>query len=469
MNVAARVLPGPTLASWRRLKHRWARPWSLEASGWLVAAAGALLFLDSAGTVDVGFTLRPSDVLLGAASVVGLPWVLRGWARLPRILQVSAAALIAVYLLATIFGPATTRPGLARTSHRELVYLAYLLLGITTIGLVVGIRAGGWPLRRIVWALVAGLFVEAAYAAYQWPAQHYGWPLHDINNAPNSDNFTTGHRFQGNGLFGWERVRGTFKEPLVLGSYLASVAALAVAGLARARPRSRRARMAGLIVAIVALTLTSSSLTWGATTLVALLIATTWAVASGRPRPSTALGAVLAIAVLTAPLVFTHAEVASGITGRSAVGLQTTVLSRRDAWQEVGRQWAPQPVLGHGPGQSSVLMAYRPDVPGAPVVLGSAYGVWGSALLDAGIAGLAAWILLLGSLFALALRALLRGVRPLAWGAVSAAAIAVILGDTFGDRFDPKVWLLLGVMAATCERAGRQAGGGRQEPDRPAH
>jgi hypothetical protein len=471
VKMAARALLGATLARWRRLENRWAQPRALEITGWLVVAAGLLLFLDSAATFEVGFTMRLSYLALVAANVVGFPWVVRGWARLPVAVRASAAALVALYIVAALFGDAVVRQGIARTTHRELVYLGDLVLGLGTIGLVVGLRAAGWPLRRLAQALVAGLFVAAAYVLYQWPAQHYGWPLADINNAPNSDNFSFGHRNQGLGLFNWERPRGTFKEPLILAAYMASVLPVGIALALGAHGRIRRALLVGLGVCLVALTITASSLTWGISVLVALFVATTWALASARPRQSAVLGAVLIVSVCAAPVMFTNANVASGITGRTAEGLQLTASSRSDAWQDVGQAWAGKPILGHGPGQSSVLLAYRPDPAAvdlnhAPLVLGSAYGLWAAALLDAGLAGLTAWVLLLGSLFVLSVRALMRKRTLLAWGATAGAVVAVSLGQVYGDRFDLKVWLLLALMAAaTCVPAESNAAERRREPD----
>jgi hypothetical protein len=473
--VAARTLPDAAVARWRRLEGRWARPRLRDASGWLVVVAAALLFLDSAATFEAGFTVRLSYLALAAATVVGFPWVVRGWARLPAAVRLSAAALVAVYLVAALFGDAVTRPGLARTSHRELVYLADLLLGLATIGLVVGLRDSGWPIRKLAYGLVAGLLLAVAYVLYQWPAQHYGWPLADINNAPNSDNFSLGHRNQGLALFGWERPRGTFKEPLILAAYLSAVVPVGIALLLGAGGRARRALTLLVGAALVAVVLTASSLTWGMSALVALFVATGWALVTGRARAAGALGAVLIVAVFAAPIVFTHADVASGLTGRSAEGLQLTVLNRRDAWEAVGQAWADKPILGHGPGQSSVLLAYRPDPSAvhqtyAPVVLGSAYGLWGAALLDAGLAGLAAWVLFLGSLFTLAVRGLLRKPGAFAAGATAAAAVAMLLGQVFGDRFDLKVWLLLALMAAATGQPGEgEAAGTRRQADHAAH
>jgi len=438
-----------------------------------------MLFLDSAGTFEAGFTVRASYVLLAAANAVGLPWVVRGWSRLPVAVRVSAAALIAVYALAALVdGHPAPAPGLTRTSHRELVYLLDLVLGLGTIGLIVGLRAAGWPLRRLVWGLLVGLALAVVYAAYQWPAQHFGWPWADINSAPNTDNFSHGHRFQGRGLFGWERIRGTFKEPLFLASYVGALLPLLVLAVVRTGGRLRAPLAVTLVLAIAVLALAASSLTWGVMLLVGLALSVVWAVAFGRPRPAAVLGGLLVIGVLMAPLAFEHAGVVAGATGRSGAQLQSTATNRRDAWRQVGDRWSAKPLLGYGPGQSSVLLAYRPDPSAvgrttAPLVLGSAQGLWAASLIDTGLLGLTAWLATLGGLFAVALRALLGRAEPFAWAAFAAAGIATLLGQAAGDRLDLKVWLLLGLMMAVSLRSDRQsadqgtgASSGSQEPGR---
>jgi O-antigen ligase len=208
------------------------------------------------------------------------------------------------------------------------------------------------------------------------------------------------------------------------------------------------------VVAVLALT--ASSLTWGVMLLVGLALSVAWAVAFARPRPAAMLGCLLVIGVLTAPIVFQHASLVAGATGRSGAQLQATSANRRDAWRRVGERWSAKPLLGYGPGQSSVLLAYRPDPgpggpPKAPVVLGSAQGLWGASLLDTGLVGLAAWLFTLGGLFGFALQALLRRAESLAWAAFAAAGVATLLGQLAGDRLDLKVWLLLGLMTAASQ------------------
>ena len=111
-------------------------------------------------------------------------------------------------------------------------------------------------------------------------------------------------------------------------------------------------------------------------------------------------------------------------------------------------------MLGHGPGQSAVRLAYRPEGaairPGleAPVVLGSAQGLWAAALIDVRLVGLAAWAALLGGLFALGIRAFMGAPSWRSVAIVGAAAAAVVLGQVAGDRLELRVWLLLGMLGA---------------------
>ena len=202
----------------------------------LVLLAGTSLFLSAAGTLEIGYTLAPSYILLCAAVVTGLPSVLRGWLNLPFQCRVAAVSLVTVYVLGAAFGSGAGLPAAgARSSHRSLLYLADSTLGLAALGLMVGTFVRPGRSRQLAsWVAIGGV-LAALYALYQWPAQHFGWPLADVNNTVNSDGYTTGRLFQGVGVIGWERVRGTFKEPLLLGSYLALILPVAIGLAATAR------------------------------------------------------------------------------------------------------------------------------------------------------------------------------------------------------------------------------------------
>ena len=384
---------------------RW---WSLArpASQALGLAGLFALFLNAAGTFDAGFTLTPSYLLLGLSVAVGFPGVVRGWQRLPTACQVAGCLLVGVYLIGVVFGSDLQLPSAsARSSYRDLVYLVDVGLGLAVMGLLSDIAADPGGLRRAATWVCAGGLIAAAYALYQWPAQQFDWPFADVNNALNSDGYTSGHRFQGEGILGWERVRGTFKEPLFLASYLAVVLCLS-AGLAVREHRLLGAppahRDGGGLPARA----------WTHRILTDLGRADP----RGRGHRSPCRGE-----LWTGPA----GRGARGHSGGRPADRTAAVCRSGDPVPVDGSFWyclaghvrqpsegvargvgsisAQRPVLGHGPGQSSVRLAYRPDDgPGsdAPIVLGSAQGLWASALIDSGLIGLFAWGYLLTSVFA---------------------------------------------------------------------
>lgn len=307
--------------------------------------------------MEIGFTLQLSYGATAAAVVVGAPFVLRGWDRLPRGLRVAACGLLAVYVLAGLLGDHRAMAGAQRSSNRGLVYIADLVLGVAAVGLVAGLADTPRRLRRRVLCLSAGALPGAIIALYQWLALRFGWPLSDINTAPNSDGFSTGHRNQAPGLLGWERVRGTFKEPLFLATFLAtSVPVLAAVAWASAG-RTRVIAAGGLCFAALVLALTVSSLTRGVLGLCVVSGACLLAVARRRVGAAAA-GAAVAAVIVIGPVVFVDPGVLSAATGRSPEKPRLMTANRTVAWTDALRVWERRPVIGTGPGQSAVRLAY---------------------------------------------------------------------------------------------------------------
>lgn len=452
------MLTGKILDAWRGAgAERW--------TAWLMVAAAAVLPLQSTATVDIGYTLRPSYILLGAALVIGLPVAVRGWRRAPRWLGVIAMALAGVYLLATAFGDMATIAGTARGGgSRALVYLVDLVLGLGVIGLVCGLWAGLDQLRPLITATVVGAGLAALYAIWQWPAQEFGLPMEDILTTRDSNGVTTGGE-QGPGLFGWERVRGTFLEPHFLGGFMASIAPLALAVASWTGGRLRMAAWAAGAMMILALILTSSASAWAVFGLAALCAAAAWGIGAGRPRPAMAAAMAACAAILLAPSLVVAPETLARATGRDAQTLVATADFRKQTWDTALDIWAARPAIGFGPGQSSVQLSLVQQGDRA-AGLNSAQGVWAAALVDAGVPGLALWLLLLGGTSLLAFLAL--GARP-SW--TSAALAAAVLAGSLSaliatDRLDLRVWLLAGAAAAstTAVRPLRQGSvGGKGE------
>ena len=457
---------GSTAAS--VLVNAWIGSASRRAATALILAAIALLPLSAAGTFTAGFTLTVSQVLAAGAVAVGAPAALRGWLRLPRPLLLAASTLMLVYVAGALFGLDATIPGqTVRSGHRDLVYVVDTLVGLGIVGILADI-ADRSILRRAGVAFVIAGFLAALYAVYQWFAQHYGWPLADVNNALNSDGFSTGHVHQGSGLLGWERVRGTFKEPLYLGSFLVITLPF-FAALFRGPPRPHRAALIlATGVVLTALLLTVSTLAWGAGLLALLAVGCMWALSRGHVRASAAIATACAVAAVAGPVLFVGPSALSTLTGRTSSALQTTTTNRLDAWDRALERWQSRPVFGYGPGQSAVQLAYRPDtLPGnsEPTVYGSAQGLWAASLIDVGLVGFFSWIALLAALFAFAVQtAFARSDRFILAG-TAAAGVAVIIGELSADRFDIRVWIALGLMLAAASHSGRPA---RQQEDHQA-
>jgi len=455
-----------------RAVDRWSSPRFQTASSLLLGLAFTALFLNAAATVEVGFTLQVSYGATAAAILVGGPIVLRGWRRLPPRLRLAACSLIAAYVLVGLLGDPRPLAGATRSSHRSLVYLADLTLGVAAVGLVVGLADTPQRLRRLIVCFAAGALAGAIIGLYQWLSLHFGWPLSDLNTAPNSDGFSTGHRFQGAGLLGWERARGTFKEPLFFATFLATAIPVLAALAWRSASHRRGLSACGLCLTVLVLVLTISSLAWGVLLMCVLSAACLLAVAHRRVGAATAAGAALTAAVVLGPVVFVNPGVVSLATGRSSQDVSLTAANRIGAWRNAMQAWERRPLIGDGLGQSAVRLAYRPDggaiAPGvtAPEVLGSAQGLWAASLVDGGLLELMAWTMFLGGAAMLLVRAVLRRPDPLVVGLTTAAAVAVLAAQFAGDRLEVRVWLVLGLaVAAASQVGGEQAAEGNGQAE----
>lgn len=468
---AAEVLSFTTFALLIRRRHRvpgrtdlpvlnlitilreWDRPRARTGADRLIMLAAALLPLSAAATVDVGFTLTPSYGLSAVAVVVGFPSVLRGALRVPRPVLLAALSVLGIYAAGAIIGSDVGLSSQVGRSHfRDVVYVVDIALGLAVVALlidVVGRREN--PFDVICWFCV-GAAVAAAYAIYQWFAQHYGWPGANLNNTVNSDGITTGARDQGAGVFGWERVRGTFKEPLLLASHLAIALPMTFALRDRTTGRRRLVWTGAAGLTLLALGLTGSTLAISCLLVAAMTLGCMWSVQRGRLRLSAVLGVAAAGALLAAPAVFVDPGVLSGVTGRSQTELRLTSDNRLDAWRDAAIQWSERPAIGFGPGQSAVRLAYRPDLGPdvqAPLTFGSAQGLWAASLVDTGLVGFFAWAVFFVLLAGATLTVLRRGAPGLLFACGATGLTATLLGQLSADRLDLRTWFALGLLLAT--------------------
>jgi hypothetical protein len=378
----------------------------------------------------------------------------------------SAVLLLAAYVLAALLGrqavlTAQTRAG----STRDLAYIADLTLGLAAIALIAGLARSHLGTRALAIAIAVGGGLAALYAVYQWPAQHFGWPLADVNNTLDSNGATAGGS-QGTGLFGWERVRGTFLEPHFLAAYAASLLPLAIVETWASTVRLRWLARGATVVLVIALALSASLSTWMVLVLGVLIGGTLVVIARGWVLRSAGAAAVVVLALAAAPIGLLAPDRLAAATGRDAPDLVISSEFRRDAWQRALDTWSERPVLGFGPGQSAVrsaLVEQRGEAspPAAPQVLGSSQGLWAAALVDVGVVGFGIWCAFLGAIVVVSARAVLRDPAPLRAAVFTAAIVALVGGEVAGDRLDLRVWVLLGLLLGASATA---RGDSRRDP-----
>ena len=411
----------------------------------LVLLACVAFFLQSAGTVEVVYTIRPSFALLALASVVGFPFVWIGWSTVPRWVLWSGMAVVFVYALAALGGSGTSL-GIGRAGpERALVYLADLGVGLSTFGLVVGLWGPGRSKASLLQAVFLCGALAGAYASYQWVAQKHGWPLSDILSVEDSNAFTTGGP-QGTGVFGYERVRGTFLEPHFLGAFLAVSLPLAVALWCDSDTRRRRWWVgAAASFMLFGLLFTASVPAWAILGVCGMLILVPFFVLNGASYAAGPAAAVLTMLLLAVPLTITYPGLLSNLTGRSAMDLDLTSTFRTETWRDSLEIWAQRPVLGYGPGQSAVQLTAKTAGPHGPG-LASPQGLWAAVLIDAGTLGLGCWAVLLGGLICYGIIGFGRDPTLFGGAIVAAALVAVSSGLMAGDRVELRTWVLLGLL-----------------------
>lgn len=440
----------------------------------LVLLGCVALFLQSAGTVQFVYTVRLSFVLLALATAIGLPLAWGGWVSLPKPIRWSAVAVVAVYVTAGLTSTGTTL-ALARAGpQREFMYLADLAVGLGSFGLLVAICRRPRHERQVLRALVLAGALAGLYGSYQWLAQKFGWPLSDVLSVGDSNGLTTGAS-QGTGLFGFERVRGTFLEPHFLGAFLASSLPLAAAlWFAERDRRVRRWVVASIGAMSAALLFTASAPAWATLALCVLAGVVTTFVLYGRRLPAATAAALFVAALIATVVTLQYPGVLAGLTGRSGADLALTSSFRTDAWDASVDVWAQRPVLGYGPGQSAVQLTAQAAVADAAPGLVSPQGLWAAVLIDIGILGLGCWVLLIGGVLLYSVAGLLRDPRIVGVAIFVAAFAAIVSGLLAGDRFELRAWLLVALLVSVSTRtthqrrsaAGPNGAGGRQ-PDTP--
>jgi hypothetical protein len=430
----------------------WSGAGAETASRALLLAGLATLFLNSAATFQAVYTFRVPYLFVGAAALVGFPFAISGWRRAPEWIRWSALALALVYLAATLTGHQHVLRFGRAGSHRNLIYLADLGLGLASVGLILGLhRSARWR-RDTIFAVSLGAFAVGVYGLYQWFALHESLPLAHVNNTLDTNGITFG-RSQGPGIFGWDRINGTFPEPHSLAAYLAACLPVTLLAASWLRGRRRVAAFAGFAAICLSFLLTISVPLWAALLVGAALGGTLYAVGRGWSGAAAIGAATLVLGCGAIAFVATQPSVLAGLTNRAGQSLNSTTEFRLDTWRRVIATWSKRPILGQGAGQSSVRLAELTLANGEPThVLPSAQGIWAASLVDAGIMGFGAWVWFFTAVIAIVGAALVR--RPkrfqlATFVAVTAAILTALIGD---DRLQLAPWVLIGIALTAAVR-----------------
>jgi O-antigen ligase len=464
-SAGAEALAGDSVA--RRVWATWSSPRLTRLTRLLTLGGAATLFLSATATFHASYTVRVPYLLFGAAVVVGAPVVISGWRRLPAWVRWTALALFLAYVAATVGGDEATLQNARGGSHRDLVYLSDLALGLLVLGLLAGQWGSAEAGRDLLVAVTAGVAISGAYGVYQWFAQHYGLPFADVNNTLDSNGVSAGAS-QGKAIFGWERVRGTFIEPHFFAAYLAAGIPLCCLVAWRARGQWRLLTGAGLGAALIALGLTTSVPAWAALVVAAIVAAALWSMGRGLEGASALAVAACVVVAIGGVAAAASPSMLRAATGRSTQELTYTTSYRTDIWKAAATVWAARPVLGFGPGQSSVRVAQAdPNRTGdARNILASAQALWAASLIDAGVLGFGCWLLLLGGVVWFTGRSLFARAGPVLAATFASATAALLAAQISGDRLELAAWVFVGLAlaAATCEPSAADRGQGDQQP-----
>lgn len=401
-----------------------------------VAAVAALPFrvpLTVGGTT--ANLLVPLYAVIGAGVIAHLAAHLRGRRAPPRarpgVLEWALAAFTVLYAVQATYS------GDAAQALRNVVffYVPFALL----FALLAGLE---WTpaLRRACLRVLVGLGVAFSLVGF---AQYLA-----------GDVFVNAKLEESNAYNPYFRANSLFFDPNVYGRYLVVVILFVVAALAGSR-RARTMTMAGGILALLwcgLLTALSSSsfiaLLAGLAVLVALL-------GHGRVVAAAAGALVVAAAVLVVAFPTTV-----GLRPDSAGSVRKATSGRNKLITGGAELFAQRPLLGWGSGAFAVEYRRAGYETGRRGVAAS-HTIPLTVAVEQGLAGLAAYLALLGAAF----RLLLRGARTaLPRAAVGAAFAALVVHTLLYAAFleDPLSWALLA--AGVAWGAGRRAEPGGTGP-----
>lgn len=297
--------------------------------------------------------------------------------------------------------------------------------------LLIGVRWTPALLRRCVLVLVVIALLLCAVAFVQTATGTVLW----------NDKLRAGNAYNP-----WFRANSLFYDPNVFGRYLAVVAVFAAAVAAWSDRRSDiRAAAAVLVVLWLGLLTTLSESSLGA-----LLVGVVVLAASRRPGRMAA-PVLTAIALVAVAFVVAFPS-AVGLSDDEGPSLDKATSGRSELVSGGLDLFAERPALGWGSGAFSEEYGRLPGTPPDEDVTAS-HTIPLTVAVEQGAVGLAAYLALLATAFAL----LLRGIRRSVPRAAVAAAFAAVVVHTMGYAAfleDPLTWVLLATGVVLAQAAG---------------
>jgi len=393
-------------------------------AGWLLLAASLPLWCAPWGRNP--FELPKALLLWAVVAVMGAAWLTRYrmYDARRNLYPVSCILYLASCILATLF---STNPLLsAQGSYDRMPGLITLLCYLALFLLVAdGLREPA-QVRRLLAAIAGGSAPVVAYGLLQAAGlDPLGWR---VEGAP---------------------VISTLGRSNFLGAYLVLALPLTLAGAYLARDRLRRGAYITLIGAQLACLLaTTARAAWLGALAAGVVLALTVAWRRGHRRLAVA-GGIVGLAGLLAGLI--------ALT--QLPGLEGSIGARATIWRATWPLIVARPLLGYGPETFSLVFTavYPPELvylQGRAVLVDRAHNLVLDTLSSAGVVGLLAYAVLVGTALAAGVRAFVRAPDRLT-RLVLAAGLAAAAGHLVETQLSFPVtttavlfWLTLGMLVA---------------------
>lgn len=316
----------------------------------MIALRTSIELVPEAGS---GRLLRASVVLTGAYTVAAVVWLIRHPPPPARRTSWLAVATVAVAGTSVVSALLSPDPVQAAMGASRWVFLALFVMVLERI------TKNEESIRHLIYALALSSLVPLGMGA--WQVAEGGPPV----------------------MAGVERISGSLSHPNTFGFYLA-VIVIALTSVSRFLPSPQR----WLVLAVIPPALAELALTYSRTSYVALIVGLGVVVVAGRRwlALATVTALVVAMPLLIPGVVERWSDISAGPTLRGTPG--NSLAWRVDYWGEIVEISSERRVTGVGLGVVSDLAAEQREP----------HNDFVRALVELGAIGLAAYLILMGTL-----------------------------------------------------------------------